>query len=74
MTQCPPGSCSGCRDELRQEQIIHKAESKRINACLLGPLPEVDHDSEDDSGPDITEPGDEPVSIEDSDWIFSTGC
>ena len=40
---------------------------------MLGPLPKVDHDSEDDSGPDITEPEDEPVSIEDGDWIFSTG-
>ena len=73
MSRCPPRSCSSCQDELRQERITRKAESKKIDTCSLGPLPEVDHDSEDDSGPSITDPEDEPISIEDGDWIFSTG-
>ena len=73
MSRCPPGSCSGCWDELCQEWITQKAESKKIDTCLLGPLPEVDHDLEDDSGLSITDPEDEPISIEDGDRIFSTG-
>ena len=73
MSRCPPGSCSGCQDELCQERITRKAESKKIDTCSLGPLPEVDHDSEDDSGLSITDPEDEPISIFDGDWIFSTG-
>ena len=36
-------------------------------------LPKVDHDLEDDSGLSITDLEDEPISIEDGDWIFSTG-
>ena len=36
-------------------------------------MPEVDHDSEDDSGLGTTESEDEPISIEDGDRIFSTG-
>ena len=72
MSRCPPRSCSGCQDELCQEWITRKAESKK-DRCLLGPLPEVDHDSEDDSGLSITDPEDEPISIKDGDQIFSTG-
>ena len=30
MSRCPPCCCTGCRDELRQERIIQKAEAKSV--------------------------------------------
>ena len=66
MSRCPPNCCSGCRDELRQERIAHKAEARRIEICSIGPLLEVDHDSEHglehNSEPSL-DPTDEPISV-----------
>ena len=73
MSWCPPHCCSGCREELRQERIIWKAEIRRIDICSAGLTPEVDHDSEDDSEPDTIDSEDEPISIEEGDWILATG-
>ena len=72
MSWCPLCCCSGCREELRQERIIRKAEIRRIDICSAGPTPEVDHDSEDDSEPDTVDSEDEPVSIEEGDRILAT--
>ena len=73
MSQCPPRCCSGCREELWQERIIWKAEIRRIDICSAGLTLEVDHDSEDDSEPDTVDSEDEPISIEEGDWILATG-
>ena len=72
MSRCPPRCCSGCQDELCQERITQKAKIKRINACSIGPLPGVDHDSDDNSelGTDLE---DEPDSVEEGDQILATG-
>ena len=72
MSRCPPCCCSGCLDELCQERIIQKAESKRMDICSTGSLPSIDHDSDpknsDDSNPEST-----PLSIEEGDHILATG-
>ena len=73
MSWCPPHCCSGCREELRQERIIRKAEMRRIDICSAGPAPEVDHDSEDDSKLNTIDSEDEPISIEEGDWILAIG-
>ena len=72
MLRCPPNCCLGCRDELRQERIAHKAEARRIEICSIRPLPEVDHDSEHDSEPSL-DPADESISVETGDRILATG-
>ena len=69
MSQCPLRCCSGCREELRQERIIQKAEIRRIDIYSASPTPEVDHDSEDDT----VDSKDEPISIEEGDQILATG-
>ena len=75
MSRCPPNCCSGCWDKLRQERIAHKAEARRIKICSIGPLPEVDHDSEHglehNSKPGL-DPADEPISVE-GDRILAAG-
>ena len=48
MSRCPPWCCSKCRNELRQEGITWKAEARRIDICSIGPVPEVNHNSEYD--------------------------
>jgi RNase H-like domain found in reverse transcriptase/Reverse transcriptase (RNA-dependent DNA polymerase)/Integrase zinc binding domain/Chromo (CHRromatin Organisation MOdifier) domain len=73
MSRCPPRCCSGCRDELRQERITRKAEARRIDICSVGPIPEVNHDSENDSGLDATDSENEPISVEEGDRILATG-
>ena len=73
MSWCPPQWCSGCRDELHQEWITQKAETKRIDACSVGPLPEVDHNSDDNSEPNTVDLEDESNSIEEGDQILATG-
>ena len=70
MSRCPPHCCSGCQDELCQERIACKAEARRIEICSIGPLPEVDHDSEHGLNHDsesTPNPTDEPISIEEGD-------
>ena len=64
MSWCPPQCCSGCLDELHQERITQKAETKRIDVCSIGPLPEVDHNSDDNSEPDAVDLEDESNSVE----------
>ena len=61
------------RDELQQERITQKAEVRRIDICSVGPVPEVNHDSEDDSRIDATNLENEPISIEEGDQILATG-
>lgn len=73
MSRCPPRCCSGCRDELRQERIAQKAEARRVDICSIGPLPEIDHDSEDNSEPDNSNSEDEHLSVEEGDRILATG-
>ena len=50
-----------------------KAEARRIDICSVGPVPEVNHDSEDDPRIDATDPENEPIAIEEGDWILATG-
>ena len=50
MSRCPPHCCSGCQDELRQERIIWKMEARRMDICSAGPLPTINHDSENSDG------------------------
>src|ERR1700761_7724352 len=73
MSRCPPRCCSRCRDELRQERVTQKAEARRLEICSLGPTPEVNHDSEDDSEIAGADSGDESLSIEEGDRILATG-
>ena len=61
MTRCPPCCCLGCQDELRQERIIRKAEAKRMDVCSAGPMPVIDHDSEDSYLEET------PISVEEGD-------
>ena len=35
MSRCPPHCCPGCRDELRQERIVQKTETKRKDTCSV---------------------------------------
>ena len=76
MSRCPPNCCLGCRDELHQERIAHKAEARRIEICSIRTLPEVDHDSEHgfehNSKPSL-DPADEPISVGEGDHILATG-
>ena len=72
MSRCPPHCCSKCRDELRQERITQKAKARRIDICSIGPVPGVNHNSEDDSGTDATDLENEPISIEEGDQILAT--
>ena len=60
-------------NKLRQERITWKAEARRINICSVGPVPEANHYSEDNSKIDATNLENEPISIEEGDWILATG-
>ena len=40
LSGCPPCCCSRCRDELCQERITQKAETRRIDICSVGPVPD----------------------------------
>ena len=57
---------------LRDVLITQKAEAKRKDTCSIGPTPEINHDSKDDSKPDIVNP-DESISVEEGDQILATG-
>ena len=63
MSCCPPRCCSGCREEVCQERIAQKAEAKRKDVCSIGPIPEINHDSDEDSEPD-TVSSEETISVE----------
>src|SRR6267378_6737810 len=39
MSCCPPRCCSRCRDEVKEERKVKKAEIRRIKICLTGPDP-----------------------------------
>ena len=67
MSWCPPQCCSGCRDKIRQERLIQKAESRRIDICSAG-----HHDSALDLELDQADLRDEPISIEEGDRILAT--
>ena len=72
MSCCPPHCCSRCREEVCQERIAWKAEAKRKDICSIGPIPEINHDSDEDSEPDTVSP-EETISIEEGDRILATG-
>ena len=72
MSRCPLWCCSECRNELRQERITQKAEARRIDICSVGPVPEVNHNSEDDPRIDATDLENEPIAIEEGDQILAT--
>ena len=46
---------------------------RRIDICSVGPVPEVNHDSEDDSRLDTVDLENEPISVEEGDQILVTG-
>ena len=46
---------------------------RRIDICSVGLVPKVDHNSEDDSELDAADLEDEPISVEEGDWILATG-
>ena len=72
MSCCPPRCCSRCREEVHQERITQRAEAKRKDTCSIGPTPEINHDSDEDSKPDMVNP-EETISIEEGDRILATG-
>ena len=51
---------------------MQKAEARRIDICSVGPVPEVNHNSEDNPGIDATDLENEPISIEEGDQILAT--
>ena len=73
MSRCPPHCCSGCRDELHEERIAQKTETRKIDICSVGSLPEIDHDTADNI--EINDPHSEcgPLSVEQGDHILATG-
>jgi hypothetical protein len=68
MSRCSPRCCSGCRDEVREERKVRKAEIRRMEICSAGPdpkmvidcdeIPELEPDCEDDEEDDEIEDGD----------------
>ena len=76
MSRCPLHCCSICQDKLHQERIARKAETRRIEICSIGPLLEVDHNSEhgfDHDSKSIFDLTDETIAIEEGDCILATG-
>ena len=61
MSRCSAQCCSGCRDEIREERRIRKAEIRSVAACTAGDLPELLRDDDD-----------EP-EFEEGDRMFATG-
>ena len=70
MSRCPPCCCSGCCDEIRLEKVAQKADARSKDACSIGPMPEISHDSKEDLVPDAE---DELTSVEEGDRILATG-
>ena len=50
-----------------------KAGARRIDIYSIGPVPEVNHNSEDDSRIDATDSENKPISIKEGDQILATG-
>ena len=73
MSRCPPRCCSRCHDEICLERISWKADAKRRDACFIGPMPEISHDSEEDLMSDTVNLEDESISVEEGPWILATG-
>jgi hypothetical protein len=69
MSRCPSWSCPGCRDKIRQECIVQKAEIQRMDACTAGPMPEISHDS-DLLEEDTSDMDQESLSLEEEDQIL----
>ena len=67
MSRCPPRCCSGCRDEVRTERVIRRAEVQRKEACSVGSTPLIYHDSND------SEDNTSGDCLEEGDRIFATG-
>ena len=66
MSRCSAQCCSGCRDEIREEHRIQKAEICSVAACTAGDLPDLlrdDDDNDDDNEPEF----------EEGDRMFATG-
>ena len=66
MSRCSAQCCSGCRDEIREERRIRKAEIHSVAACTAGDLPDLlrdDDDNDDDNEPEF----------EEGDRMFATG-
>ena len=59
MSRCPGSCCSGCRDEIREERKVKRAEIRRMATCSAGELPALvtddEDDDEDDCDPDFEE-------------------
>ena len=72
MSRCPPQCRLGCRDEVHQQCVAQKAESRWKDTCTAGPIPKIDHnsDSSDSSDQDNLDVSSE--SLEDGDHILAT--
>ena len=66
MSRCPPHYCSRCCNEICLEKITQKADARRKEACSIGPILEISHDSKDDSITDTVNPEDEPICVEEA--------
>ena len=64
--QRPPGAPHIAVPDAKMNFIKKGFPTRRIEICSIGPLPEVDHDSE--SAPD---PTDETITIEEGDCILA---
>ena len=73
MSRCPPCCCSRCHDKICLERIAQKADAKRRDACSIEPMPEISHDSEEDSMSDTVNLEDESISVEEGNQILATG-
>ena len=69
MSRCCLCCCPGCRDEACQERIFQKVAKKRLDLCLVGPLPEIDHHPD----PNNVDSENNPLLIEEGDHILATG-
>ena len=73
MSRCPPCCCSRCCDKICLERISWKADAKRRDACSIGPMLEISHDSKEDLMSDTVNLEDESISVEEGDQILGTG-
>jgi Zinc knuckle./Retroviral aspartyl protease. len=72
MSRCPD-KCGTCRQEVRMEQKIRKAEIRRLRTCREGPTPVPDLDWGEEV-PDLmpdSDPEDEPECLDEGDRIFA---
>ena len=71
MSRCPPHCCMGCKEEVRQERIIHKAKIWQKESCSAKLLLEILPDLEEEDSKDTDCP--ELVELEGRDRIFAIG-